>query len=80
MQGPNTSSGRTPGLGIGQFGTSSQTADAFDLRGDVPLVKLYDRSGQLRYQFSGDPAGLEHGQPLEQIDARVHELLAERTP
>jgi thiol-disulfide isomerase/thioredoxin len=65
---------------ISQFGTGSQSADAFDLRGDVPMYKLYDRAGQLRYQFSGEPSGLEHGEPLEKIEGRVKELLAESQP
>lgn len=65
---------------ISQFGTGSQSAEVFELRGDVPMYRLYDRAGQLRYQFSGDPSGLEHGEPLENVAGRVKELLAESWP
>ena len=61
-----------------KFGSGTESAEVFDLRGGVPLYKLYDRQGKLRYQFGGDPEGLEGGKPIDQIDRRVEELLKEK--
>lgn len=63
-----------------RFGASQQSADEFDTAGGVPLYKLYDRSGALRYQFSQFPEDFDNGQPLEAIDAKVAELLTENAP
>lgn len=62
---------------VSKYGAGSQSVEEFNLRGDVPLYRLYDRSGKLRYQFSADPEGLENGEPLENLDQRINELLAE---
>ena len=62
---------------LGKYGVGSEFAEAFEIRGEVPFYKLYDRSGRLRYQFSSDPSGLEHGEPIGRLDQRVKELLAE---
>jgi thiol-disulfide isomerase/thioredoxin len=60
---------------LGTYGVGTEAIDAFEYGGDVPFYKLYDRTGKLRYQFSGDPRdGIE---PIEQLDHRVLELLAE---
>ncbi len=59
------------------YGVGAEFADAFEIRGDVPFYKLYDRAGRLRYQFSADPSGLTGGEPIDRIDQRVVELLAE---
>lgn len=60
---------------LGTYGVGTEAADAFEYGGDVPFYKLYDRQGQLRYQFSPDPReGIE---PFESLDQRVAELLAE---
>lgn len=64
---------------ISRFGTGSQSTEAFGLRGDVPVYRLYDRAGQLRYQFSAEPEGLEHGEPLDALDRRVRELVGAQT-
>lgn len=58
-----------------KYGAGSEFLEAFDLRGDVPFYKLYDRQGTLRYTFSGDPEGIENCEPIERIDERVAELL-----
>lgn len=61
---------------IGTYGLGAEAIEAFEYGGEVPFYKLYDRQGQLRYQFSGDPReGIE---PIENLDRRVSELLAER--
>lgn len=57
------------------YGAGSEFLEAFDLRGDVPFYKLYDRQGQLRYTFSDNPDGIENCEPIEKIDQRVLELL-----
>ena len=59
-------------------GIGAETVEEFGLRGDVPLYRLHDRSGALRYQFSAEPEGLERGEPLDRMDTRVRELLDER--
>lgn len=63
---------------ISRFGVSTRSAEEFGIRGDVPFYQLYDRTGRLRYQLSAEPDGLEHGQPLTELDQRVRELLAAR--
>lgn len=60
-----------------RYGAGADFVDAFELRGDIPFYRLYGRDGRLRYSFSSDPEGIENGEPIEQIDARVMELLAE---
>lgn len=62
---------------LGKYGAGTQFAEAFEIRGDVPCYKLYDRSGRLRYQFSAEPEGLENGKPISEMDQHVEELLAE---
>ena len=57
------------------YGAGSEFLEAFDLRGDVPFYKLYDRQGALRYTFSADPEGIVNCEPIEMIDQRVEELL-----
>ena len=63
---------------LSKFGTGTESLEAFNMRGGVPLFKLYDRQGKLRYQFGGAPEDLEGGQPIDQIDRRVEELLKEK--
>jgi len=57
------------------YGAGSEFLEAFDLRGDVPFYKLYDRQGVLKFTFSSDPEGIENCEPIEMIDQRVEELL-----
>lgn len=57
------------------YGAGSEFLEAFDLRGDVPFYKLYDRQGVLKYTFSADPEGIVNCEPIEMIDQRVEELL-----
>lgn len=59
-----------------KFGVSTETNDTFGIHG-VPYYKLYDRKGELRYQFAEVYDDLEHGEPVKKIDERVAELLAE---
>ena len=61
-----------------EYGAGSEFVQQFDLRGDIPFYKLYDRDGQLKYTFSGDPAGVENCEPIEMLDQRVVELLEAR--
>jgi thiol-disulfide isomerase/thioredoxin len=63
---------------ISNQGIGAAAVEEFGLRGDIPLYRLHDRSGKLRYQFSAEPDGLERGEPLDRMDARVRELLDER--
>jgi thiol-disulfide isomerase/thioredoxin len=60
-----------------RYGAGADFVEAFELRGDIPFYRLYGRDGRLRYSFSSDPEGIENGEPIDQIDARVLELLAE---
>ncbi len=63
-----------------RYGAGTEFLEAFDLRGDVPFYKLYDRRGVLRYTFSADPEGIENCEPIEMIDQRVEELLFSENP
>jgi thiol-disulfide isomerase/thioredoxin len=65
---------------LGKYGAGTEFAESFDLRGDIPFYKLYDRGGRLRYQFSAEPEGIENGLPISEMDGRVEELLAEESP
>ena len=47
-----------------KFGVSTQTNDTFRIHG-VPYYKLYDRKGELRYQFADVYEGPGTGQPVE---------------
>lgn len=58
-----------------EYGAGSEFLEAFDLRGDIPFYRLYDRQGTLRYTFSGDPDGIDNCEPIEKMDQRVVELL-----
>ena len=58
------------------YGAGGAFVDAFQLRGDVPFYRLYDRQGKLRYSFSSDPSGIENCETIDQLDIRVAELLA----
>jgi len=60
-----------------KYGAGTRSAEEFEMPGGVPLYKLYDRSGELRYQFGPFPEKLEHGEQVDQIENRVEELLAE---
>ena len=60
---------------IGTYGLGTEATDAFEYGGEVPFYKLYDRSGELRHQFSGDPR--DDIEPVETMDQRIAELLAE---
>lgn len=60
-----------------EYGAGSKFVTAFDLRGDIPFYRLYDRTGKLRYEFSNDPEGLANGESIEKMDGRIQELLAE---
>lgn len=64
---------------ISEFGVSTRTSEAFDLRGDVPFYRLYGRDGQLAYQFSPNPDGLENCETVEQLDLRLQELLSDQS-
>lgn len=62
-----------------EYGAGSAFVDAFDLRGDLPLYRLYDRKGVLRYTFSEDPEGIENGETIDRIDQRIEQLLSEES-
>lgn len=59
-----------------KWGAGSKSAEQFEFSGEVPYYKLYDRSGELRYDFSANADTREGVEPIEQMQARVEELLA----
>ena len=61
---------------IGTYGVGTEATEAFEFGGEVPYYKLYDRAGRLRHEFSGDPR--EQIEPVDQIEQRITELLAEK--
>jgi thiol-disulfide isomerase/thioredoxin len=62
---------------LSKFGNSEDSVTTFKYKGAVPLYKLYDRKGELKYHFTQFPEDYENGQPIEDLDKRVAELLAE---
>ena len=59
---------------LSRFGYGSEAVEKFDLPGELPHYKLFDRSGRLRHELSGEP-----DKPLKpRIDAAVRELLTEK--
>ena len=62
---------------MSEMGTGTETWEAFDIPGGVPFYKLYDRTGRVRYRFSGN-ADVPGTEPLDQIERRIKELLAEK--
>ena len=64
---------------ISKYGVGTESTTAFEMVGGgaLPGYKLYDRQGQLRFMFCENPAEGEAAEPVEMIDQRVAELLAE---
>lgn len=60
-----------------RYGAGTAFAEAFDIPGDVPFYRLYDRTGKLRYQFSASPDSGRGTLPLDELDQHVAELLAD---
>jgi thiol-disulfide isomerase/thioredoxin len=56
---------------ISRYGTGTQSAEAFDLDGPLPQMKLYDRQGRLHKSFGGELGEVD---PRE-LDRAVEELL-----
>lgn len=72
-----TQPGTTDNL-LSVHGMSVESGVAFDVVGGaLPYYKLYDRTGKLRYQFTTNVEGLEGVLPIEELDKRVAELIAE---
>lgn len=62
---------------VSEYGGGPRSMDQFDIAGGaLPHYKLYDRAGKLRYAFGLDPS-TDQQFTLEEVDARVEELLAE---
>ena len=61
------------------YGLGTEAAEAYEYGGELPFYKLYDRQGNLRHQFSGEPRDDVDPviEPIENLDQRVEELLAE---
>lgn len=62
---------------VSKFGASTKSADELGIRGEMPFCQLFDRKGQLRYQFSELPDGLTNGVVFSELDDRIRELLVE---
>ena len=62
---------------IEESGGDPELFNTYGIPGGLPFYKLYDRQGVLRYQFCPIIDGVEKGEPVEMIDQRVKELLAE---
>lgn len=63
-----------------RYGIGAEFVKAFDIRGDLPFYRLYDRKGKLRYSFSAEPEGIGNCELIDKIVERVKELLAESKP
>ena len=66
---------------ISKLGGSVESFVNFGIEGGaLPYYKLYDRSGNLRYQFCGDNENLPNNVlKIDELDKRVEELLADKT-
>ncbi|MGB6043573.1 MAG: TlpA disulfide reductase family protein [Pirellulales bacterium] len=62
---------------ISPHGPTEKSVEEFGGVGAVPFYQLFDRRGKLAYQFSAMPDDLVNGQPIERMDARIRELLAD---
>ncbi len=62
---------------ISKWGAGTESAERFDFSGEVPFYRLYDRQGQLKYEFSANAQSTRNMEPLEQIETRIQELLHE---
>lgn len=63
---------------LSPHGPTDKSVEEFGIEGGgVPLYKLFDRQGKLVYQFSPMPDDVKNGQPIEMIDTRVSEVLAQ---
>ncbi len=62
---------------ISKWGAGTESAERFDFSGEVPFYRLYDRQGQLKYEFSANAQLTRNMEPLEQIETRIQELLHE---
>ena len=63
---------------LSKFGVGKQANEAFGIPDSPPFYKLYDRTGNLRYQFSVFPENVENAEHVDAIDQRVEQLLAEK--
>lgn len=64
---------------LSTYGAGVESFDNFAIEGGaVPFYKLYDRAGKLRYQFCGDPEGVQGVIKIEELDGKIDELLAEK--
>ncbi|MHB8952444.1 MAG: TlpA family protein disulfide reductase [Pirellulaceae bacterium] len=70
----NSVESRIPNL-ISKWGAGTESNERFEIDSALPYYKLYDRSGRLRFQFSGMPEGLDHVEPLDRLEMRIEELL-----
>ena len=62
---------------ISNYGVGTEGFEAFEIPDAIPYFTLYDRQGRLRYRFSPVFENAEEGEPLDNIDIRVRELLRE---
>lgn len=62
---------------ISTWGAGTESMEQFGIDSALPYYHLYDRSGALRYQFSGAPEGLDHVEPLERLTERLRAVLTE---
>lgn len=59
---------------ISTWGAGTESLEQFGVPGGLPYYRLYDRQGQMRFQFGEGAPPIE---PLDQLPARLAELLDE---
>lgn len=59
---------------LSKYGGGTEAVEAFELPGAVPYYRVYDRSGELRYEFGVDPLA-EKQFTAEDIDKAIEKLL-----
>jgi len=63
---------------ISNYPDIEDVVEAFGIPDAIPYFTLYDRQGKLRYRFSPLFEDGKEGEPLEALDSRIRELLAEK--
>lgn len=62
---------------VSAHGAAPESYEAFELKGGPPWYQLYDRKGELKYVFCDAPEAGVEALPVDQIDAKIEEMLAQ---
>ena len=63
---------------ISNYPDVEDVVEAFGIPDAIPYFTLYDRQGKLRFRFSPLFEDGKEGEPLDSLEPRIRELLAEK--